>query len=259
MPQRIAETFARCRAEKRAALIAYLMAGDPSPSESLEMMHAAIEGGADVLEVGIPYSDPLADGPAIQRAAARALNAGATFSGALEALRDLRRSHATAALIAFTYYNPVFVRGIDASAADLAAAGADGAVVPDLPLDEAQEACARFAAHGLALILLVAPTTPPERAARIAALSTAFVYVVSRMGVTGEGGLAFDDLKRRLAALRRVTDKPLAVGFGVSTAADVTLIGSVADGVIIGSALVEASTHGSGHLKQTVRSLRAAL
>jgi tryptophan synthase alpha chain len=229
--------FADCKRRGRAALIAYLMAGDPSLPSTFVLAQAAVEGGADVLELGIPYSDPLADGPAIASAAQRALSAGTTFDGVLAMVQVLARRVAPVPLFAFSYYNPIFARGIERAAAEFRQAGLAGAIVPDLPPEEAQPLVDALARERLESVFLVAPTTPAERAARIAEQCTGFVYVVSRMGVTGASvGQRAKDL---VARLRSLTDKPLAVGFGIRTAADAQSVASVADGVIVGSALVE--------------------
>jgi len=235
----IGDAFARCRAENRAALIPYLMAGDPSPAMTPALLGAAAAGGADIIEVGIPYSDPLADGPTIQAAAQRALRAGATFDSVLAMVAALDRSVVHAPLIAFTYYNPVFVRGIERTARDLAGAGFAGAIIPDLPPEESDAAEAAFRSSGLDLPFLVAPTTPIDRVREIARRSSGFVYVVSRMGVTGAGSELGADIKELVDRLRPEVDKPLAVGFGVSTPDHVRSIAGYADGVIVGSALID--------------------
>ena len=235
----VADVFARCRRERRAALIPYLMAGDPSPELTPSLLVAAAAGGADIIELGLPYSDPLADGPTIQGAAQRALRAGTTFEDVLRAVGALDRTAVQAPIIAFTYYNPLYVRGLAKTAKELAAAGFAGAIIPDLPPEEAEPAEAAFAEAGIGLTFLVAPTTPIERVAAIAPRSSGFVYVVSRMGVTGAGKTLAADVERLVMRLRSVVDKPLAVGFGISTPAHASTIGSFADGVVIGSALID--------------------
>ena len=233
------KTFAECNRRGRAALIAYLMAGDPSLPITAALAEAAVEGGADIIELGIPYSDPLADGPTIAGAARRALLAGTTFDGALEAGASIARRLAPVPVLAFSYFNPIFVRGIARVAAELREAGFAGAIVPDLPPEEADPLVAAFADRGLAAVFLIAPTTPDERAARIAQRCTGFVYVVSRMGVTGALGGLGERVKELVVRLRPLTSKPLAVGFGVRSANDARAVASVADGVIVGSALVD--------------------
>ncbi len=232
--------FARCAREGRAALIPYLMAGDPSLREMPALLAAACRGGADIIELGIPYSDPLADGPTIQAAAQRSLTAGTTFDGVLETVGALDRSQVDVPLIAFTYYNPLFARGLARSASDLSRAGFAGAIVPDLPPEEADDALAAFAAAGLGVTFLVAPTTPVQRVREIAARSSGFVYVVSRTGVTGARDDIGESVQALVERLRPLVDKPLAVGFGVSTPAHASAIARYADGVITGSALIDA-------------------
>lgn len=236
---RIASVFERCAAENRAALIAYLMAGDPSLADTPALLEAAAAGGADIIELGIPYSDPLADGPTIQAAAQRSLHAGTTFDGVLAMIARLDRNVVAAPLMAFTYFNPVFVRGVERTARELAAAGFAGAIIPDLPPEEAGATADAFAANGVPLTFLIAPTTPSERIPMIAERSSGFVYVVSRMGVTGAGRALDGSVGELVGRLRPLTDKPLAVGFGVSTPEHARAIAAFADGVIVGSALID--------------------
>ena len=249
----VAEVFARCRDERRAALIPYLMAGDPSLEVTPALLAAAVAGGADIIEVGIPYSDPLADGPTIQAAAQRSLAGGTTFDAVLAMAAALDRSLVPVPLLAFTYYNPLFVRGVDRTAADLARAGFAGAIVPDLPPEEADELLAAFAAAGIGVTFLVAPTTPLARVREIALVSSGFVYVVSRLGVTGAGRALSDNVEALVARLRPEVDKPLAVGFGVSTPEHARAIAAFADGVIVGSALVDRIARSPGREEAAVR------
>jgi tryptophan synthase alpha chain len=234
-----ATVFVRCQAERRAAFIPFLVAGDPDSDTSVDLILAAEQGGADLIEIGIPYSDPLADGPTIQRAAQRALSRGMTFGGALGVARRARDRMRGALLIGFTYYNPVFARGLERTADDFLAAGLSGIIVPDLPPMEAQPLLEAFGARGLAVTLLIAPTTSAARAAAIAARCTGFVYVVSRMGVTGADRQVGEQARDQIERLRSLTPKPLAIGFGISTPADVAAVALSADGVIVGSALVD--------------------
>lgn len=235
----IASVFERSAAENRAALIPYLMAGDPSLAQTAALLEAAVQGGADIIEVGIPYSDPLADGPTIQAAAQRSLQAGTTFDRVLAAIEALDKRRVSVPLMAFTYFNPVFVRGIERTALDLAQAGFSGAIIPDLPPDEAASTAEIFAAKNVPLTFLVAPTTPIDRIAMIARKSSSFVYVVSRMGVTGAGESLDESVAALVGRIRPLTDKPLAVGFGVSTPEHAKTIAGYADGVIVGSALID--------------------
>jgi tryptophan synthase alpha chain len=233
----VAAAFERCRAQRRPAFIAFLTAGFPSLALTPDLVRSAAEGGADLIELGFPYSDPLADGPIIQASSQRALENGATFDAVLD---TASRCDAGVPLVAFTYYNPLYARGLARSAADLREAGFAGAIVPDLPPEEAASLADALKAQDLSLSFLVAPTTPSKRAAAIAAASTGFVYVAGRMGVTGTHAGIDRSLPGRLNELRAMTDKPLAVGFGVSTPEDVRAIAKVADGIVVGSALVEA-------------------
>jgi len=231
--------FERCRAADRAALIAYLMAGDPAPADTPELIRSAVRGGADMIELGIPFSDPLADGPSIQAAAQRALAAGTTFDKALKIGAQAKSDIGSVPLYALTYYNPLYVRGVARTAREFRNAGFSGAVIVDLPPDDAGGLAHAFARESLALVFLVAPTTPAERARHIAEACTDFVYVVSRMGVTGTRQGPGPDVAQLVQRLRPLTPKPLAVGFGVATPQDARAIGEAADGVIVGSALID--------------------
>jgi tryptophan synthase alpha chain len=255
----VADVFARCASEKRAALIPYLMAGDPSLEMTKALLYAASDGGADIIELGIPYSDPLADGPTIQAAAQRALHAATTFDNVLEMVANLDRARAACPILAFTYYNPLFVRGIERTAVCLAKAGFAGAIVPDLPPEESQDARAAFDRHGIGLTFLVAPTTPLDRVRSIAAQSSDFVYVVSRMGVTGARRKLGENVKKVVEVFRSVVDKPLAVGFGVSTPDHALAIAEYADGVIVGSALIDRVAASPGAESIAVRDYCASL
>jgi tryptophan synthase alpha chain len=235
----IGTVFDRAKDDDRAALIAFLTAGHPSLEMTRELVRAACDNGADIIELGFPYSDPLADGPTIQTSSQRALENGATFETVLDIASRLQCS---APLLAFTYYNPLFARGIERAADELSQAGFAGAIVPDLPPEEAQPLEEAFRKRDLCVTFLVAPTTPPERARAIAARSGEFVYVVSRMGVTGTHAGVGDDLQTAVATLREATDKPIAVGFGVATAHDAHVVARLADGVVVGSALVQAAS-----------------
>lgn len=260
---RIAALFARARAERRAALIPYLVAGDPDIATTAAVIDA-ISPSVDLIELGIPYGDPLADGPTIAAAAQRALAAGTTIADAMRIASEahVRRS---APLLFFTYVNPVVQFGAERFAAATRAAGALGAIVPDVPLEELDAFAPAFHAEGLAIPLLVAPTTPPERAVRIAAQSDGFVYVVSRLGVTGarrDPDVVW--IASAVASLRAGSAKPIAVGFGISTPAHVEAIGRIADGVIVGSALIDAIGRRRGDdaaraAGSYIASLRAAL
>jgi tryptophan synthase alpha chain len=235
---RIAAAFAAARADRRPALMPYLMAGFPDLETSRAVAAAYSDSGADLVELGVPFSDPLADGPVIHAAATAALGAGATLERSLEVCASIADR---LAVVPMCYANVVLARGPAEFAAALAAAGAAGAIVPDLPLEEAGEAREALAGAGLALVPLLAPTTPAERRARICAVAKGFVYVVSSMGTTGERQRLPEDLAELVAATKAEAEAPVAVGFGIGTPAQAAEVGGVADGVIIGSRLVRAA------------------
>jgi len=253
---RIEACFQARRAQGRKVLVGYLTAGDPDMAASEADIRTAVAEGVDVLELGVPFSDPTADGPVIQAAAFRALQAGTTTAAVLELVRRLRRDLATP-IVLFGYANPAYVYGFERYCRDAAAAGADGLLIVDLPYEEAGELRAAAARHGLALIPLIAPTTPKARAAAILAEASGFVYYILFRGVTGaRRGLA-DDAAAQIRTLREVTPLPLAAGFGVSDGPQARAVAGLADGVVVGSALVKAARE--GRLAQLVRELRAAL
>lgn len=234
---RLEDTFARCKAEGRAAFVSYVCAGDPDGPTSADILLELAKGGADILEVGVPFSDPLADGLTNQLAAQRALESGMTHEGLLEVLRTVRAG-TDKPLVLYTYYNLLFTRGLDASCKALKAAGADALLTLDCPPEEAGDLLAACQAHGLQAIFIVAPTTPPARIAAIAKVASGFVYYVSRAGVTGERADLAADLAASVAEIRRHTSLPVCVGFGISSAEQVRQVGRLADGVVVGSALV---------------------
>ncbi|MGA9921448.1 MAG: tryptophan synthase subunit alpha [Candidatus Dormiibacterota bacterium] len=261
-PDRIGQRLRDAEQQQRAALIGYLVAGDPD-LETTELVIAAVAAaGLDVLELGIPYGDPLADGPTIAAAGQRALAAGANLESTFGLLERL---HQLVPIILFTYFNPVFHFGVDKFAEKAADAGASGVIIPDITLEEIDEVRGSLRSRRLAFPLLVSPTTEPDRAGRIAATSDGFVYLVSRLGVTGEGiGPDLSWLRGQVERMRKVTDKPLAVGFGISTPAQVASVASWSDGVIVGSGLVSSYAGSSGReaarlAGSYVRSLVAAL
>ena len=239
--------FDRARTEQRAALVAYLTFGDPSPEISIEVVAAAARAGADVIELGVPFSDPSADGPAIQRAMERALAAGGSLGGALEATAALRARGVTAPIVLFGYYNPIFTMGPARFADRAAAAGADAALVVDLPIDEQSELAAPLAARGLGIVPLVAPTSTDDRIARLGALAPPppFVYYISLAGVTGADGTRARLDPTRVDRIRTASGAPVAIGFGIKTPADAARVAAIADGVVVGSALVERSAAGA--------------
>src|SRR5216684_7592754 len=234
---RLEATFARLRGRGERALVTYFMAGDPSLADTRRLVIEAARRGADVVELGVPFSDPLADGPVIQRAAMRALAAGTTMPRVLETVATLR-AEVSVPVVLLTYYNPVLAFGLKAFARTAADAGADGVIVADLPLEEAGPFSAEAEAAGLDLVHLVAPTSTPGRVRRIARRSRGFIYVVSLTGVTGERRELPRDLEAQIRTLRRVTTKPVCVGFGIGHPDQVAAVGRLADGVIVGSAIV---------------------
>ena len=225
----------------RPGLIAYLTAGDPSLEETYAIALAAIDAGADVIELGVPFSDPLADGPVIQRASERAVARGVRLTDVLEIARRLRAARPACGLVIFSYLNPVVRMGMKEFCAAAKQAGADGVLLTDMIVEEAAEYLAAMRAHGLAPIFLAAPTSPDARLAAIAAASQGFVYAISRVGITGTQTAIASDAARLVARLRRFTeplDLPIAVGFGISNAEHVAAVGEFADAAVIGSALV---------------------
>ena len=234
---RLEATFTRLRARGERALVAYLMAGDPSLAETRRLVVEAERRGADVIELGVPFSDPLADGPVIQRAGTRALAAGTSLARVLEMVSTLR-AQVHVPLVVMTYYNPVLAFGLKSFARTAADAGADGVIVPDLPWEECEPLRAETEPAGLDMIQVVAPTSTPTRVKTIARLSRGFIYVVSLTGVTGARRELPKDLDAQIRTLRLVTTKPVCVGFGVSTPEQVAAVGQIADGVAVGSAIV---------------------
>jgi tryptophan synthase alpha chain len=240
--ERIAAAFEAARDEGRAALMPYMMAGFPDRESSLAVAASYVDSGADLIELGVPFSDPLADGPTIHAAATAALEGGATFATALEVCRAVSGQ---VPVVLMVYTNMVLAHGGGAEFARLAvAAGAAGAIVPDLPLGEAEDVREAFAAAGLAMVPLVAPTTPAERRARICAVARGFVYVVSTVGTTGERAEIPAALAELVAATKRDAATPVAVGFGIGTPEQAAEVGRIADGVIVGSRLVRAAGEG---------------
>jgi tryptophan synthase alpha chain len=237
--RRLAEAFRRAREEGRAALIPFLTAGDPDASATRALVLEMALRGADIVELGIPFSDPLADGATIQRASQRALAGGFSLRRALDLAAEIRRS-ATVPLVFMSYVNPILSFGAAAFAAAAAAAGVDGVIVPDLPPEEAGELAAPCDRHGLSTIFLVAPTTAAARIPLICARSRGYIYYVSLRGVTGVRATLPPDLAAGVARVRAATDLPVAVGFGIATPEQVAAVAREADGVIVGSAIVQA-------------------
>ncbi len=257
---RIETKFRELRERNRKGLVTYLTAGDPSLEATGEILVAAERGGADVIELGVPFSDPLADGPVIQRASARALKAGATLKKILEVLPKWRES-VRAPVILFSYYNPVLQMGLEKFAREAARAGADGALVVDLTPEEAEPYTRAMRAESLDTVFLASPTSTEERLERTAKLSTGFLYLISRTGVTGERDKISSSLHELVGRVRKYTSLPLAVGFGISTPEQVREVQSLADAAVVGSALVRAveeryATGGPAALEEFVHWLK---
>src|SRR2546421_5012071 len=238
---RISKRFAELRASGELGIVAYIVAGDPSLEASLKYVLALAEGGADFIELGVPFSDPLADGPTIQRASERALKSGTTLAGVIDLVRRIRKSTPPASevpLVLSSYYNPILQMGLEKFASSAAAAGADGVLATDLTPEESDDYRRILAAQHLDTIFLGAPTSTDDRLAKIAACSSGFLYLISRTGVTGAKDALPDDLPALLRRSRAVTQLPIAVGFGISLPGHVSVLGGLADAAVIGSALV---------------------
>lgn len=239
MPTRIAACFDRLRANNEPALIAYVTAGDPNPETTVEIVAALERGGADLIELGVPFSDPIADGPVIMRASERALAAGTTVEKVLNIAAEIRK-RSQIPLVLFTYLNPVMRYGFDRLAARAAEVGIDGFLLTDLSVEEAGSFVEAVKSAGLDTVFLVAPTSTDHRLQLVAKYCSGFVYVVSRTGVTGEQAQVSANVAPLVEKLRRYTALPLGVGFGISTAAQAAEVGAVADGVVVGSSFVRA-------------------
>ncbi len=238
MPNRIDQKFADLRAAGRTALIAYISAGDPSLDATCALALAFETAGVDLLELGVPFSDPLADGIVNQMAAARALEAGATVPGVLDCVREIRLA-SQLPIVLYTYMNPIYRYGFERFHRDAEAAGVDGLLILDLPPDEDAQNSELSQQTGLKRIRLIAPTTPPARIAQLTAGASGFIYYVSREGVTGEQSAVATSLPERVAEIRKTTDLPIAVGFGISTPEHVREVARDADAVVVGSAIVK--------------------
>ncbi|MCK9539185.1 tryptophan synthase subunit alpha [Dokdonella sp.] len=235
--KRIDARFAALREAGRTGLIPFITAGDPLPEAQVALMHALVAAGADLIELGVPFSDPMADGPVIQQASERAIARGIGLDEVLAWVRDFRRQDAVTPIVLMGYLNPVEIHGTARFAREAAAAGVDGVLLVDCPIEESASA-APLRDAGLARILLTAPTTPDARLARICEAATGFLYHVSFAGITGADRISHDDVRARVEAIKARTRVPVAVGFGVRDAASAAKIGAFADAVVIGSALV---------------------
>ncbi len=237
MPDRLANTFADLKASGKKAFVAYIAAGDPDFDRSLDIMKTLADTGADIIELGLPFSDPLADGIVNQMAADRALRSGMTTARALDLIRAFRETHGTP-IVLFTYLNPIFTYGFGKFHQDAAAAGADGILLLDLPPDEAALNADLATRAGLKPIRLIAPTTPPDRVKLLAQSAQGFIYALSRTGVTGAHGAPSANIAQLVASIRPHAGVPVCVGFGISNPEQAAMVASAADGVIVGSAIV---------------------
>ncbi len=234
---RIDKTFADLKAQNKTALIGFLTAGDPDFDTSLEVLKAACESGVDIIELGIPFSDPTSDGPVIQAASERALQGGMSLGRSFE-LAEKLRSVTQTPIVLFSYYNLLFKYGLQRAAEKLEASGIDGVLVVDLPPEEAHDLQAVLKDKNIHIIRLAAPTTTPERLRMLTAGAGGFLYLITRTGVTGTGGLDYAQVEEEAAATRKVCTLPLCLGFGISTAADTARLAPMADGLVVGSALI---------------------
>jgi tryptophan synthase alpha chain len=251
----IARRFEELRRSGRRALVCYVTAGHPDRARSVELLQSLERAGADVIELGVPFSDPMADGPVIQASSQQALEQGMTVDGSLELLRDAKLS---VPVVIFSYLNPILAAGHDVFDR-AAAAGAHGILLTDLPVGADPELEARVGAGPLAFIRLVAPTTPLERMRDIAAHGSGFVYLISRMGVTGERTDVAADLPETINRLRSATELPICAGFGISTPEQAAAVGRLADGIVVGSAIVRAANEGVAQAAKLTATMSAAL
>ncbi|WP_413204358.1 tryptophan synthase subunit alpha [Rhodospirillum sp. A1_3_36] len=256
---RLTRRFAALKAEGRGGLVTYTMAGDPTPEKALDILKGLPAAGADVIELGMPFSDPMADGPAIQAAALRALGQGMTLKGTLDTLRAFRETDNETPVVLMGYYNPIYIHGGEAFARDAAEAGADGLIIVDLPPEEAEELLPQLRAQGLHLIMLTTPTSDDARLPRVLEKAGGFVYYVSITGITGTAAAAEDAVAAAVTRIRAHTDLPVAVGFGVSTPEQAATMSRIGDAAVVGSAIVRKIEEGGdvlgfvGSLAQAIR------
>jgi tryptophan synthase alpha chain len=263
MKDRLSAAFAAARADNRAALVAFVTAGDPSPAGTAAILDALVEGGADVIELGMPFTDPMADGPAIQRANLRSLAAGTKTTDILRIAADFRARHQRVPLVLMGYANPMLIRGADHFAAAVASASVDGVICVDIPPEEDAEIGPALRDAGVHLIRLATPTTDTARLPAVLDGASGFLYYVSVAGITGQQQAAQASIEDAVARLKAATDLPIAVGFGIRSPEQAAAIGRVADGVVVGSAIVElVGRHGAdapSHIRTFLSSLRSAM
>ena len=236
---RIGRRFAALKKEGRSALVTFLTAGDPDPDTAFKILEGLPAAGADLIEIGVPFSDPMADGPAIQASSLRAIKAGMTLSKTLDAVRVFREKDQDTPIVLMGYYNPIYIYGVERFLHDANISGVDGFIVVDLPPEEESEFCLPTIAAGLNFIYLMAPTTNDERLPRVLENASGFVYFVSITGVTGTHSADTDNVAQHVSRIRNATDLPVAVGFGIRTPEQAAEIGRIADAAVVGSALVQ--------------------
>jgi tryptophan synthase alpha chain len=261
---RISAKFAELQSIGRKALIPFITAGDPEPGQTLPLMHALVAGGADIIELGVPFSDPMADGPTIQRASERALAYGVSLRVVLGMVREFRKADATTPVVLMGYANPIEAYGAEAFSRDAREAGVDGALIVDYPPEECADFSAALKAQGLDPIFLLAPTSVESRYGDVAKLGSGYIYYVSLKGVTGSATIDLDEVARRIPAIRAKVGMPVGVGFGIRDAASAARIAGVADAVVIGSKIIETIEQSpAGEAPQRVaaflREVRAAM
>ena len=242
-PTRLDRCFSTLKQQNRPALISYLTAGDPDADTSRRLLHGLPAAGVDIIELGMPFSDPMADGPAIQKAAQRALNNGQTQAKTLDMVRTFREQDSTTPIVLMGYYNPIYRYGVERFLTDAARAGVDGLIVVDLPPEHDEELCQPAFRHGIDFIRLATPTTDAKRLPRVLANASGFIYYVSVAGVTGGSAPTPERLEASVSRLREDTELPIAVGFGIRTAEQAATIGRYSDAVVVGSALVDCIEH----------------
>jgi len=256
---RLSACFARNRTAGRKALIPYVTAGDPEPGVTVSLMHAMVQAGADIVELGVPFSDPMAEGPVIQRAMERALEHDVTLDDVLGMVQQFRQQDNDTPVVLMGYLNPVEVKGYREFAAQAAEAGVDGILLVDMPPEEAVDLVSALQAHELDMIFLVAPTTDKSRIAAITRAGSGFIYYVSLKGVTGAGHLDLESVKDRVSEIRELTELPVGVGFGIKDATSAASISSVADAVVVGSALVRKVEENANSGEQINKAVAALL
>ena len=238
-PSRLEQRFAALRSERRGGLVTFTTAGDPDPETSFELLSGLPGAGVDMIELGMPFSDPMADGPAIQAASLRAIKAGMTLAGTLDMVRRFRAGDSDTPVVLMGYYNPIYSYGVDRFLSDATAAGVDGLIIVDLPPEEDAELCQPAIAAGLHWIRLATPTTDDRRLPTVLENTSGFVYYVSILGITGTRSAASDAVRAAVSRLKRHTELPVAVGFGIKTADQAAEVAAIADAAVVGSAVIE--------------------